>query len=106
MIIVSANQLNKFERSCSSRENVINSLLLVQESKIMRTSDKSVKALNRRQEAFDVFVAQELSQFERFAMKENDNVFQKIERVVHRTNTILDRDRDRERSRKRTSEIR
>jgi hypothetical protein len=106
LIIVSANQFNRFERSRSSQEIVINSLLLVQESKIVRTRDKSVRALNRRQEAFDIFIARKLSQFERLAMKEDDNVSQKIERAVHRANSISDRDRGRERSRERASEMR
>ncbi len=65
-----------------------------------------MRALNRRQKAFDVFIARELSQFESLAMKEDDNVSQKTERAVHRANSISGRDRDRERSRKRASEIR
>jgi hypothetical protein len=65
-----------------------------------------VKALNntRRQEAFDVFIARESSQFERLAMKANDIISQETERVVHRANSISDRDRERERARKKTRE--
>ncbi len=57
-----------------------------------------MKTLNRKQKAFDVFIARELSQFERVAMKADD-ITQKIERAVYRANSISDRDRDRDRDR-------
>jgi hypothetical protein len=78
----------------------------MQDSNVVRSRDKSVEALNRRQQAFEAFIAREFSQFERLAMKtDNAIVSQKTERAVHRADSISGRDRERKRARERAREM-
>ncbi len=55
----------------SSRNEIVNSLLLIQESKMTRTRDRSqdAKNINRRKQVFEVFTSRVSSQFERVEMK-------------------------------------
>jgi hypothetical protein len=97
----------RFERSSSSRIDVVNSLLLIQESMIARSRNRSQNAKNiiKRQAAFEVFINREFSRFEHVKAKtivlHNENVAMKIENVIHRADSASDRDRERKRDRER-----
>jgi signal transduction histidine kinase len=60
---------NRFERILSSRNDVDNSLLLIEELLISRTRDRSQDVENRRQTTFEVFINREFSRFEHVKAK-------------------------------------
>jgi hypothetical protein len=100
----------RFERSLSSRIDVVNSLLLIQESMIARSRNRSQDAKNitRRQAAFEAFINREFSRFEHVKAKtivlHNENVATKVENVIHRADSVSDRNRKRKRDRERDRE--
>jgi hypothetical protein len=72
-----------------------------------RFSDRFQEAKNRREQAFENFIARQFSQFEHVKMKtalNDQNVSLKMQRAVNRTDSASDRDRNRERERAREEE--
>ncbi len=100
----------RFERTLLSRDDVVNSLLLVEESLIARSRDRSqdAKNINRRQTAFETSINRESSQFERVKMKialnNQKEMTSKIENVIHRADSAFERERERERKQARARE--
>ncbi len=100
----------KFERDFFSQS--VNSLLLIQESKITKTRNRSqdAKNINKQEQVFEVFTSRISSQFERIEMKtaiiNNEEISTKIERIIQQTNSVskCERERERERSREREQE--
>ncbi len=97
----------KFERILSSRDDVVNSLFLIEESLIARSRDRSqnAKNINRRQAVFETSINREFFQFERVKMKtalnNQQEMTSKIKNVIHRADSVSKRERERERARKR-----
>jgi hypothetical protein len=116
--------MNRFERSSFSHVDVVNSLLLVEESLIARTRDRSQdaknirekriaiqeenerrKMINRRTREIEAFTHRESSNFERVKAEmtiiHNEDVASKIQNVLHRADSASRRERERERERAR-----
>ncbi len=113
----------KFERIISSAIQIIDSLLNIQDSNIIRSRDRSSETKNRRrknlhtdtkvenvvitarEQAFENFTLRESSQIERVQMKmitiHDEAMNSKTELAVHRVNSVSDRERERERDRER-----
>ncbi len=110
MYVSSSLTLDRFERTLSSRNDVVNSLLLIEESLIARTRDRSqdAKNINRRQAAFETFINREFSQFERVKMKialnNQKEMTSKIQNVIHHADSASGRERGRKRERERVTE--
>ncbi len=116
-------RIDRFERSSSFHVDVVNSLLLVEESLIARTRDRSQDAknireknaiqernemINRRTREFEASIHRESSNFERvkaeMTILHNEDVASKIQNVLHRADSALERERERERGRGRGRE--
>jgi hypothetical protein len=118
---------DRFERSSSFHVDVVNSLLLVEESLIARTRDHSQDAKNirKRENAiqeknenremiikktreFEAFIHRKSSNFERMKTEmtilHNEDVTSKIQNVLHRADSAFERERERERKRERERE--
>jgi hypothetical protein len=100
----------RFERSLFSRNEIVNSLLLIQESKMRRTRDRSqdAKNINKRKQVFEVFTSRVSSQFERVEMKtaiiNNEEISTKRERVIWQADLISRREQEWEREREQARE--
>jgi rRNA maturation endonuclease Nob1 len=85
--------------------NDINSLLLVQESKIVRPRERFSGAENRRNQVFQNFTNREPSQFER--VERNMTIIHEMEvasdvnQALYRADSASDKNRNRERARDR-----
>jgi hypothetical protein len=78
------NVFTRFEKPISSRIDVVNSLLQINNSKIVRPRDRSLEAENRRQIEFDASTNRVSSQFEMIEMKTAEMIDPAIERVIQR----------------------
>jgi rRNA maturation endonuclease Nob1 len=85
--------------------NDINSLLLVQESKIVRLRERPSGAENRRDQTFQNFINREPSQFERvegnMTIIHEMKIASNVNQALHRANSASDRSRSRERAKDR-----
>jgi hypothetical protein len=93
----------KFERILFSRDDVVNSFLLIEESLIARSRDRfqNAKNINKRRTAFETFINREFFQFERVKMKialnNQKEMTSKIKNVIHQADFAFERERKRER---------
>jgi hypothetical protein len=100
----------KFERILFFRDDVVNSLLLIEELLIARSRDRSQDAENiiRRQAAFETSINREFSRFEHVKAKatilHNEDVASEVKNVLHRADSALGRRRRQERERERERE--
>ncbi len=115
---------DRFERSSSFHVDVVNSLLLIEESLIARTRDRFQDAknirekenaiqernenremINKRIREFEASIHRESSNFEKMKAEmtilHNEDVASKIQNVLHRADSAFGRERERERERER-----
>ncbi len=95
----------RFERLISSQIDMINSFLLISESQMIRSRERSSNAENKREQVFETFIARQSSQFEHVKMKtalnNQEKMTSKIQNVIHRADLVSGRERDRRRERER-----
>jgi hypothetical protein len=86
----------RFERNASFISRNVD-LLMMKESNVTRSRERSQEAENRRSLAFETFTARESSQFERVEMKilNNEDISASMKRVIRRIDSVSKRDRDR-----------
>ncbi len=99
-----------FEKFLSSRNDVVNSFLLVEISLIARTRNRSqdAKNIHKRQAVFETSTNREFSKFAHVKAKTtifHDKIISsKIQNILHRADSALKRERRRERKRERERE--
>jgi hypothetical protein len=98
------NVITKFEKSISSRIDVVNSLLQINNSKIVRSRDRSLETENRWQIKFDASTNRVSSQYEMIGMKTTEIIDSVIERVIQRADLASRRERRERRKRERRAE--
>jgi hypothetical protein len=95
----------RFDKIASSHSY---SLLSIAKSEMIKSRERSSDAENRKQQVFEIFIARELSQFERVKMKTALNnqkeMKSKIKNVIHRADFSFERERERKRERERERE--
>jgi hypothetical protein len=88
----------------------VNSLLLIQESQMTRTRDRSqdAKNISKRKHVFEVFTSRVSSQFQRVEIKiaiiNNEEILTKIKRIIRQADSASRRERRRDREREQKQE--